>query len=680
VYTNALAQEKSPYLRQHAHNPVDWLPWGPAAFEKARRENKPIFLSVGYSTCHWCHVMAHESFEDESIAEILNRDFVSIKVDREERPDVDRIYMLFVQASTGSGGWPMSVFLTPDLKPFFGGTYFPPGTRYGRPGFRDLLLHLTHAWKQERARIEESSTSVTEQLRSLGLSAKTAFQPDRELFNKGFWQFRRSFDAQWGGFGSAPKFPRPVALNYLLRYFAAEKSEEALEIVTKTLREMAAGGMHDQLGGGFHRYSVDERWFVPHFEKMLYDQAQLAVSYVEAYQITKEPVFADTTKDIFHYLLRDMTAETGAFYSAEDADSADPEDPSKHGEGAFYIWRQSEIEEVLGEKATSFCAHFGVQPDGNVEQDPHGEFTGRNILFQAQPIGKQGERELEEAKQILFRRRELRPRPHLDNKILTSWNGLMISALAQAAVALHEPGYLQAAEKAAAFLLQTMYDAQSGQLLRRFCEGEAAVRAFADDYAFFAQALLDLFEASGKAEYLRVAVDLCQRGLNQFEDEEEGGFFSTPENAPDILMRMKDDYDGAEPSANSVAADLLLRLAHLTGNNDFQKRGERVLHSFAPKLQAQPTMAPQMLVAIGRSLAQPEQIVIRCADLDEEAKQLLYAKRASFAPFSTVLALTDTAAESLREIAPFLSGLERKGRLTIYECRNFACELPHVIQ
>jgi uncharacterized protein YyaL (SSP411 family) len=645
--------------------------------EKARQEDKPIFLSIGYSTCHWCHVMAHESFEDEGIAEILNRHFVPIKVDREERPDVDRIYMLFVQASTGSGGWPMSVFLTPELKPFFGGTYFPPGTRYGRPGFRDLLLHLANAWKQERSKIEESSVSVTEQLRSLALSAKTAFEPDRELFNKGFWQFRRSFDARWGGFGGAPKFPRPVVLNYLLRYFSAEKSEDALEMVTRTLRAMAAGGMHDQLGGGFHRYSVDERWFVPHFEKMLYDQAQLAISYVEAYQITKEPVFAETARDIFSYLLRDMTPPTGAFHSAEDADSADPEDPSKHGEGAFYIWRQSEIENLLGPNAALFCAHFGVEPDGNVEQDPHGEFTGRNILFQAKPMGDAA---LEGAKQILFARREQRPRPHLDNKILTSWNGLMISALAQAATALREPLYLQAAEKAGAFLLQTMYNAQSGQLLRVFCEGEAGVSAFADDYAFFAQALLDLFEASGDAEYLSVAVDLCRRGLSQFEDQEGGGFFSTPENAPDILMRVKDDYDGAEPSANSVATDVLLRLAHLTGNDDFRQRGERALYSFAPKLQAQPTMAPQMCVALGRMLAQPEQIVIRCAELDDEAKQLLYEKRASFAPYSTVLPLTDAAAEMLREIAPFLSGLERKGRLTIYECRNFACELPQVVQ
>jgi uncharacterized protein len=676
VYTNSLIHEKSPYLRQHAHNPVNWLPWGPEALEKAKREDKPIFLSVGYSTCHWCHVMAHESFESEAVAEILNRDFIAIKVDREERPDVDRIYMLFVQASTGSGGWPMSVFLTPELKPFFGGTYFPPGTRYGRPGFRDLLLHLAHAWKKERSKIEESSVNVTDQLRTLVQTAKHAFEPDRELFDKGFWQFRRSFDPEWGGFGSAPKFPRPVVFNYLLRYFAREKSEDALEMVTKTLRAMAAGGMHDQLGGGFHRYSVDERWFVPHFEKMLYDQAQLAVSYLEAYTITKEQLFADIARSIFTYVLRDMTSESGAFYSAEDADSADPEDPSKHGEGAFYIWRQSEIEELLGPKAAAFCTHFGVEPDGNVEQDPHGEFTGRNILFQAKPAD---DAPFEQEKQILFERRERRPRPHLDNKVLTSWNALMISALAQAATVLREPSYFEAAGKAAAFLLQTMYNPQSGQLLRRFCEGEAAVAAFADDYAFFAAALLDLFEAGGDAAYLQTAVDLCERGLSQFEDTEAGGFFSTAESAPDILMRMKDDYDGAEPSANSVATDVLLRLAHLTGKDEFRKRAERGLRSFAPKLQAQPTMAPQMLVALGRLLAEPEQIVVRCTSLDEKAKSLLYEKRESFAPFATVLALTDAAAEALRETAPFLSSLDCKGRLTIYECRNFTCELPRVI-
>jgi hypothetical protein len=680
--TNALVHEKSPYLRQHAHNPVAWLPWGEAAFEKARKEDKPIFLSVGYSTCHWCHVMAHESFEDEGVAEVLNREFVPVKVDREERPDVDRVYMLFVQASTGSGGWPMSVWLTPELKPFFGGTYFPPDSRYGRPGFRALLEHLARAWKEERDRVEASSANVADQLRSMASSVETALEPDRSLFEAAFWQFRRMFDTRWGGFGGAPKFPRPVVLNYLLRYYAAEKNDEALEMVGQTLRHMAAGGMHDHLGGGFHRYSVDERWFVPHFEKMLYDQGQLAISYLEAHQVTKEERFSETARDIFAYVLRDLTDASGGFYSAEDADSPDPENPSHAGEGAFYIWRKSEIDGLLGKKdAAALCAHYGVKADGNVDQDPHGEFTGRNILYDAEKTEQtsEGEGIIAQGKRVLFEARCQRPRPHLDNKILTSWNSLMISALAKGSVVLGSKEYLDAAKRAAAFVLSTMYDSGTGRLLRRFCDGEAAVPGFVDDYAFLAQGLLDLFEACFDPRYLEIAVDLARRGLKEFEDADQGGFFSTRADASDLLLRMKDDYDGAEPSGNSVATDVLLRLAHITGDDEFRSRGERSLRWFAPKLRAQPTMAPQMLVAVGRRLQEPEQVIVRCEEIDEKVDAVLAKHRKRFAPNATVLAISDLASERLRTIAPFLASLERKGRLTLYECRNFTCELPKVI-
>ncbi len=676
--TNALINEKSPYLRQHAANPVNWLPWGERAFEKARAEDKPIFLSVGYSTCHWCHVMAHESFEDQRIAEILNRDFVPVKVDREERPDVDRIYMLFVQASTGSGGWPMSVWLTPELKPFFGGTYFPPDSRYGRPGFGQVLEHVARAWKQDRAAVEASGTNVTEQLRSIAASAKTALEPDKQLFDAAFPQFRRMFDAHWGGFGGAPKFPRPVVLNYLLRYYAAEKDAEALDMVVRTLEGMAGGGMHDHLGGGFHRYSVDERWFVPHFEKMLYDQAQLAVSYLEAYQITANQGLADIAHGIFHYVLRDLTDASGGFYSAEDADSPDPDHPSHSREGAFYVWKKAEIEAILGQnEAEAFCARFGVEADGNVAQDPHGEFTGRNILYEAKSEPETGA--FTAAKQALFEARSKRPRPHLDKKILTSWNGLMISALAKGYVVLSEPRYLAAAQKAAAFLLSTMYDAKSGLLLRRFCDQEPAVPAFIDDYAFFAGALLDLFETTFDPSYLETAVNLARGGFEQFEDIEQGGFFSTVGNASDLLLRIKDDYDGAEPSGNSVATEVLLRLAQLTGDDEFRQRAERSLRAFAPKIKMQPTIAPQMLVALGRWLAAPEQVAIRCAEIDDEVEGLLSERRAQFAPNSVTVAISDRTAGRLNSTAPFLAGLERKGRIAIYECRNFVCELPKVI-
>src|ERR1039457_5255122 len=394
MHTNRLIDEKSPYLLQHAHNPVDWYPWGPEAFERARREGKPIFLSIGYSTCHWCHVMERESFEDEATAALMNRHFVAIKVDREERPDVDRIYMAFVQATTGGGGWPMSVWLTPELRPFYGGTYFPPEQRYGHPGFPMVLERVAEAWTQDRDRIEESSREAIEQLTKQSAVAPagpgSALRLDKDTLDAGFYVFRRSFDSRYAGFGEAPKFPRPVALNFLLRYYARAKSQEALDMVAATLREMAKGGMSDQLGGGFHRYSVDARWFVPHFEKMLYDQAQIAVSYLEAFQVSGAPQYADAARRIFDYVLRDMTDAGGGFYSAEDADSAmAPDHPDLKGEGAFYIWRLEEIRALLSQPTADwFCYRYGVREGTNVASDPHGEFTGRNILYQAHTVVK----------------------------------------------------------------------------------------------------------------------------------------------------------------------------------------------------------------------------------------------------------------------------------------------------
>jgi uncharacterized protein YyaL (SSP411 family) len=685
VYTNALIDEKSPYLRQHAHNPVQWLPWGPAAFEKSRLEDKPIFLSIGYSTCHWCHVMAHESFEDEQTAEILNRYFVPVKIDREERPDIDRIYMLFVQATTGSGGWPMSVWLTPELKPFFGGTYFPPDNRYGRPGFRDLLHHLARVWRDERSTIEASSTNVTEQLRSIAEGKTSTETLDKELFESAYWHFRRSFDHRWGGFGGAPKFPRPAALLYLLRYAYRERNDEALEMVTTTLRGMAAGGMHDHLGGGFHRYSVDERWFVPHFEKMLYDQAQLVLTYLEAFQITRDQSFSRTAERTLRYVLRDLTDAEGGFYSGEDADSTDPENPKAHREGAFYVWRKREIEEVLGSGAELFARHYGVEPNGNVENDPHNEFQGFNILFEefragtAEQSAVSSEDQLQVAREKLFGRREGRPRPHLDNKVLTSWNALMISAFVRAGEILNKPEYTNAGRKALEFLLSKMLNPESTALLRRYCEGEAAISGFADDYAFLASALLDTFEASGETRYLVLAFRLASEGLGHFEDVELGGYFSTREGSRDVLLRMKDDYDGAEPSANSVAIDVLLRLAHWTGRNNLYERAQRALLYFGSKVRSQPTMAPQLLSSLGRYLTPPEQIVIRCADGGSNApavQEAAKANRTEYRPYSSVLVITDSQSKSLEDLAPALSSLDRKGTATLYRCRNLTCELP----
>ena len=687
--TNALIHEKSPYLRQHAHNPVDWLPWGDNAFTKARAEQKPIFLSIGYSTCHLCHVMAHESFENESVAAVLNRDFIPVKLDREERPDVDRVYMLFVQASTGSGGWPMSVWLTPDLKPFFGGTYFPPDSRYGRPGFKELLEYLSRAWQQDRERIESSATQVAAQLAAMGETSNASAELNLALFESAFSQFRRMFDPKWGGFGGAPKFPRPVVLTYLLRVYAATRNEDALEMVTTTLHQMAAGGMHDQLGGGFHRYSVDERWFVPHFEKMLYDQAQLAIAYLEAHQITGDADLAAAARGIFTYILRDMRDTAGSFYSAEDADSPDPQNPLHSGEGAFYIWTQREIEELLdAQSAALFSRRYGVEAGGNVENDPQGEFTGRNILYAAMPVEEAATRSkvnpaeadevLRRATQLLFAARAKRPRPHLDNKVLTSWNALMISAFAKGYLVLGDEQYKDAALSALRGLLARMYNRASGRLLRRFCDDAAAIDGFLDDYAFLAQALLDVFEITFDSSYLDTAIDLATRGLAQFEDAEAGGFYSTISGAPDLLLRMKDDYDGAEPSGNSVATDVLVRLAHLTGVADFEARASKSLAALASKLKTQPTAAPQLLIALHRLLAAPSHTLIRCAEMNSEVTGLLKADWKNFEPNTVTLVVDDHSAQSLSKWAPIQVAAERKGRITIYRCKNYTCALPEI--
>jgi hypothetical protein len=679
MHTNRLANEKSPYLLQHAHNPVDWHPWGQEAFEKAKTEDKPIFLSIGYSTCHWCHVMERESFETEEIAEVLNRCFVPVKVDREERPDVDRVYMMFVQATTGSGGWPMSVWLTPELKPFFGGTYFPPDNRYGRPGFRTVLESLARAWADDRARIVESSIEVTKQLEEHAGSGGASAAVDASVLNPAFYAFRRSFDSRLGGFGGAPKFPRPPALNFLLRYYARTKNEEALDMVLTTLREMARGGMHDQLGGGFHRYSVDERWFVPHFEKMLYDQAQLAISYLEAYQITRDEAFASVARDIFEYVLRDLSHPEGGFYSAEDADSApDAHHPDIKGEGAFYIWTDDELARVLDPQTLEwFRSYYGVQHDGNVDNDPHGEFRGRNILYRAtdeQPP-EQAKAALAAARTLLLEARSRRVRPHLDDKILTAWNALMISAFAKGAQILGEPLYAQAASRATDFILRRMYDPERAALLRRFRDGEAAIPAFLDDYAFFVHALLDLYETTFETSRLELAVQLAAKMRELFEDRDGGGFFSSPEGDSNLILRMKDDYDGAEPSGNSMAAHALLRLARMTGGDELRASAQRTLQAFSGRLASMGMGLPQMLVALMYSLAPQRQIVI--AGSKDQAAELLSAVRARFLPDSTVFVVDRNAAETLARYSPAFAQMQPvDGRAAAYVCVNFTCQLP----
>ena len=660
--TNHLAGEKSPYLQQHAHNPVDWYPWGEAAFEKAKSEDKPIFLSVGYSTCHWCHVMERESFEDPQLAAILNRWFVPVKVDREERPDVDRIYMTFVQASTGSGGWPMSVFLTPELKPFYGGTYFPPDNRYGRPGFGAILERLAEAWRDDRARIIQSSGDVIAQLAQYAsASGPSAGVPDKAVLDSTFQYFRRTYDSAHGGFGTAPKFPRPVVFNFLLRYYARSNRQEALDMTLETLRAMADGGMHDQLGGGFHRYSVDERWFVPHFEKMLYDQAQLAVSYLEAFQITRDPFYAKIARSTLDYVLRDMTHPEGGFYSAEDADSViDPANPKEKGEGAFYIWSAQDLRDY-----PRFASIYGVEKNGNVPDDPHGEFTGKNILYLRAPLDDATEAELKPAKEALLTVRSKRVRPHLDDKILTAWNGLMISAFAKGAQVLEDPRYLAAAQKAAAFILTRMYNVHSGVLQRRYRDGEAAIPGFLDDYAFFIRALLDLYEADFDPAHVTAAMALTDKMRELFEDQIEGAFFSTAAGDSSLVLRMKDDYDGAEPSGNSVALLDLLRLAHFTDRADYREAAERTLRALGSKIAQQAVAVPQMLVGLDYALGPRREVVIA-----GEAQDFLQHLRARFLPRTI----------TLRSGAPFFSASETMpevdGKPTAYVCEDYVCQLP----
>jgi uncharacterized protein YyaL (SSP411 family) len=674
---NRLALEKSPYLLQHAHNPVDWYPWGEEAFARSKDENKPIFLSIGYSTCHWCHVMEHESFENDAIAGILNQHFVAIKVDREERPDVDRVYMLFVQASTGSGGWPMSVFLTPEKKPFFGGTYFPPDNRYGRPGFGAILKNLARAWSEDRARIEESGAQVVAQLRDYAAVGRAGGEAGKEALDSAFYAFRRMFDSKFGGFGGAPKFPRPSVHNFLVRYYAATRNEEALDMVLLTLREMAKGGMNDQLGGGFHRYSVDQRWFVPHFEKMLYDQAQLAISYVEAFQITRDPQYATAARDIFSYVQRDLTHPDGGFYSAEDADSAvDGARPREKREGAFYVWTAQELEAALAKPdAAIFSYRFGVQAAGNVEEDPHGEFGGRNILFQAHTIEETAGHfniSPDEARAILATAsgklhevRSLRPRPHLDDKILTGWNGLMISAFAKAAAILEEPRYADAARAAVTFIREILWDQERELLLRRYREGDAAIDGFLDDYAFFINGLLDLYEAVFDPDDLALAVHLAERASALFEDRENGGFFSSTGVGDPLILRLKDDYDGAEPSGNSGMVQALLRLARMTEREDFRLSAERTLRAFAARLISGGAGVPQMLAALGFALASPREIVL-AGPHDQRMDQMLATIRRRFLPATVILMGHDA-----RRPMPAVEGLA-----TAYVCENFACKLP----
>jgi hypothetical protein len=677
---NQLAGEKSPYLLQHADNPVDWYPWGEEAFAKARRENKPIFLSVGYSTCHWCHVMAHESFENDETAALMNREFINIKVDREERPDVDRIYMTFVQATTGHGGWPMSVWLTPDLKPFAGGTYFPPENRFGHPGFKDVLGKIAEAWRENREMISAQGQRIVEALAEAQRTTTAAAPMDAEVFDLAVEQLWRSFDSEEGGFGRAPKFPHPVTLNFLSRFYArdpkSEMGKRALEMFVVTLQKMAAGGMHDHLGGGFHRYSVDRFWHVPHFEKMLYDQTQLALAYLDAVQITNDKQYEAVVRDILDYVTRDMTFREGGFFSAEDADSEDPNELGHKVEGAFYVWSENEIDSALGDAAALFKDTYGIERGGNAPagSDPHGEFTGKNILIQRNEIVAAATKSLARSREILLAIRSKRPRPHLDDKIITAWNGLMISAYARAGAVLGEGLYLEAARGAATFVKTALYDEKPKMLYRSYREGRSAIAGFADDYAFLIQGLLDLYEATLDSGWIHWAIELQETQDRLFWDENAGGYFSASANDKSLVLRMKDENDGAEPSSSSVSALNLLRLGEMTDQKDLRTKGEQAIRAFSAVLSRFPTAMPQMLVALDFQMSAKQQIVIAGRKDGADTKALLAEVHRHFFPHKVVL-LADqsdgmTKSEAVRAMTPV------DGKAAAYICQDFSCQSP----
>ncbi len=692
-HTNALIHEKSPYLLQHAHNPVNWLPWSEEAFAKARAEDKPILVSSGYSTCHWCHVMEHESFESEEIAAVMNEHFVCIKVDREERPDVDLTYMTYVQAVTGHGGWPMNVFLTPELKPFYGGTYYPPVTR-GRIGWKDLLLEIHKVWSEDRVGLmERANQSIAKLQDHLESELKSTGEPVlKDVLDKAYNDLSGSFDYHEGGFSGAPKFPRPTTLNLLFRvnryYRKTDESQSswAQEMALKTLRAMANGGLRDHLGGGFHRYSVDGYWHVPHYEKMLYDQAQLLHAYVEGWQLSGSDFHAQIARQIIAYVKRDLTHPEGGFYSAEDADSLASAEAEHKTEGAFYVWKAADIDELLGAREGSvFRYAYGARRDGNArpESDPQGELKGLNTLFRAFTAKKTAEYFkmppeevddiLKKGREVLLEARNKRPRPHLDDKIIASWNGLMIAGLARAGAALHDSEAIGLAERAAQFL-QDKLCAEPGKRLRRsWREGEAKIEAFATDYACLIHGLIELHQATLDARWLAWAEALQAEMDANYADREHGGYFSVHTDMPNCIMRIKEDYDGAEPSPNSLAAYNLVRLGGITSNSAYTEAAQRLLKLFHQTLMQSPSAVPMMTQAFDFLEHGKQQIVLAGERGSDDFQTLLRMVQGKFLPYAVVLHANGKAAPANDAVAAMKPV---NGQAAAYVCQNFTCQAP----
>ncbi len=677
---NRLVHEKSPYLLQHADNPVDWYPWSEEAFEKARKENRPVFLSIGYSTCHWCHVMAHESFENPQIGALMNDTFISIKVDREERPDIDMVYMEVCQMMTGSGGWPLTIIMTPDKKPFFAGTYIPGETRFGRIGMPDLIRQIKEIWSTRQDEVLNSADRITTTLQTSTFPAPGE-ELGEDILHLTYDQLKDRFDEEYGGFGGEPKFPTPHNLLFLLRYWKRTHEEKALDMVEKTLQMMRRGGIYDQIGFGFHRYSTDRRWLVPHFEKMLYDQALIVLAYIEAFQITRKEEYAQIAREVLNYVLRDMTDARGGFHSAEDADS-------EGKEGKFYLWSYNEIQQVLtSDQVELFTNVFNILKSGNYTDELTGGKTGRNILHLTKPLNEIAsefdidesgiQTRLELIRQELFAHRKKRIHPHKDDKILTDWNGLMIAALARGARVLEEPEYTLAAIRAVDFIFGNLFT-PDGQLLHRYRDGEAALTGNLDDYAFLIHGLLELYETTFEVNYLKKAIRLNEYLLKHLWDDENGGFYFTESNEDELLVRQKEIYDGALPSGNSIAMLNLIRLGRITANPDLEQKAAKIGRCFYENVTKMPSAYTQLMIAVDFLVGPSYEVIIIGDSQVNDTRQMLQAVQKEFLPNKIVVFKPmDANSYGIQEVAPYTENQKTiDNRATAYVCINYHCKLP----
>ena len=661
---NHLINETSPYLLQHANNPVDWYPWGEEAFEKARRENKPVLLSIGYSACHWCHVMAHESFENEDIAQLMNENFVNIKVDREERPDLDQIYMNAVQMMTHHGGWPMTVFLTPDAVPFYGGTYFPPQDRYNIPGFPRVLIGVAEAYREKKEEIQGTGDSLITELRRLSETGGSDHPIEPELLDAAYAGMIRNYDSVNGGFGGAPKFPPAMALEFLLRTYARTGNSDTLQMISHTCRKMANGGMYDQLGGGFHRYSTDSRWLVPHFEKMLYDNALLSRLYLHYFQVSGDEQARATVEGILDYVLREMTHPEGGFYATQDADS-------EGHEGKFFVWDIHEIRDVLGETAAArFCDYYNITEAGNFEGKniPNVTRTLEDVAVAHRISVGELQASLNESKRTLFERRERRVKPDRDEKIITAWNGLMMASFAEAGIVLNRPDYTETARRNAQFVLSNLR--QDGMLLRTWKDGQAKFNAYLEDYAFLAEGLLTLFETTGEFRWLTKSLALTVQMVAEFWDEEAGAFFFTGKSHENLIVRSKDFFDNATPSGNSVAAMALLRLAILDGKEEFRNLATATLREIADQVRRYPSGFGYALSAVDFLLSTPKEVAI-VGNNPFDIQPMLQEVWRHYLPNKVVAASFGIESIPLLEGRTPINGLP-----TAYVCEHYTCQNP----